>query len=333
MNLIRRRFIKISAAAAGLALMPPGPSLATVSAGNVRLRTWRGIALGADAMLQIHHPDLRTADVLIARAVAEVRRLERIFSLYDPETTISLLNRQGHVETPPSDFLRLLSESWEYSRLTSGAFDITVQPLWRLYAQHFEQSNADPEGPTAAERERAIDRVGYESVVASESRVHFARASMGITLNGIAQGYITDRVTDLLVDAGIGQTLVDMGEIRAIGDNPSGNPWHVGLEDPRHPGRVAEMLDVSNLAVSTSGGYGTFFDAAGRCNHIFDPRTGLSSDRYLSVSVMAPRATMSDALSTAFSILPLDQTASIVRGLGIKARFILPDGSRIVQTA
>lgn len=333
MNYTRRRLITIAGAAAGLALMPAAPGMAITSGGDSQLRTWRGTALGADATLQIHHHDPRVADRLIERSVAEVRRLEKIFSLYDQSTTISLLNRQGYVDAPSPDFLTLLSESQGYSRLTDGAFDMTVQPLWLLYGRHFERAHADPEGPSDAERKRALALVGHEKVVVDEARVQFDRAGLGITLNGIAQGYITDRVTDILLDAGIEETLVDMGEIRAIGNGPSGTPWQVGLEDPRNPAQVTETINVTNLAVSTSGGYGTAFGPAGQCNHIFDPRTGLSSRRYLCVSVVAPRATMSDALSTAFSLMPLEQTASIVQRFGIKARFVLPDGSEIWQAA
>lgn len=332
MSVTRRRFITITAAAAGLALMPR-MSGAAAQGGQANLRSWRGVALGADAMLRINHPDPKVADRLIERSIAEVRRLERIFSLYAPDTAISLLNRQGRIAEPPADFLRLLSESEDYARMTGGAFDITVQPLWRLYAEHFSKPGADKDGPSAHERARALASVGHDAVAFDASRVEFMRPGMGLTFNGIAQGYMTDRVTELLLASGIERALVDMGEIRALGESPSGAPWRVGIEDPRKPDRIAETVELANLAIATSGGYGTVFDPAGRSNHIFDPRTGLTARRYLGVSVLAPSATTADALSTAFSLMPLDETQAIVRRLGIEARFVLPDGTRIVQTA
>ena len=154
---------------------------------------------------------------------------------------------------------------------------------------------------------------------------------MAITLNGIAQGYITDRIVDILREAGIDRSLVDMGETRAMGDRPDGGPWIVGLEDPIHSGRVAQRIEIENQAVATSGGYGTQFDAAGHFNHLFDPATGGTSWRYLSVSVVAPTATVADALSTAFSLMPLDKTRRIVDALGIKAYFTLPSGARVSE--
>ena len=102
---------------------------------------------------------------------------------------------------------------------------------------------------------------------------------MAITLNGIGQGYVTDRVVELLREGGVEHALVDMGETRAIGDHPAGGAWSVGLEDPASPGQVLDRIELIDRAVATSGGYGTQFDPAGRFNHIFDPADGSTSWR------------------------------------------------------
>lgn len=154
---------------------------------------------------------------------------------------------------------------------------------------------------------------------------------MAITLNGIAQGTITDRVVDLLRQEGIDRSLVDMGEIRAIGPRPRGGLWVVGLEDPAKPGVAARAIALDNRAVSTSGGYGTPLDPAGRFNHIFDPASGGTGWRYGTVSVIADTATTADALSTAFSLLPLDSTAPIVQRFAAAARFVRRDGTELWQ--
>ncbi len=328
-RLPRRRFIGITAAAAGMALLPLPFNAVLARESSARLRVWRGVALGADATLQIHHPDPRFADRLIERSLEEVRRLERVFSLYREDSAICVLNRQGFLAAPPTDFVQLLARSEHFSRLTAGAFDATVQPLWRLFARHFGSPHPDPRGPSDHARLAALALVGHAGVQIEASRVRFDRVGMGLTLNGIAQGYITDRIAELLLNSGVEQALVDMGEIRALGERPAGGPWEVGLEDPMTPDRIAQTLQLRNLAVSTSGGYGTRFDLGGRFNHIFDPTSGMTSSRYLSVSVVAPQATDADALSTAFSVMPLEQTQQIVRRLGITAYFTLPDGSRL----
>ena len=133
------------------------------------------------------------------------------------------------------------------------------------------------------------------------------RRGAAITLNGIAQGFATDRVVERLRQAGLSTTLVDIGEIRAIGARPEGTPWRVGLGDPDRPGVLTETVDLVDRAVATSAGAGFRFDSEGRFTHLFDPATGRSPQRYSTVSVMAPTATEADALSTAFSLMPLSR--------------------------
>jgi FAD:protein FMN transferase len=332
MLLTRRRFFAISAAAAGLQLLPIVPNSRAQDAAST-LRTWRGVALGADAMLQFNHPDPVVASRLIERSLAEVHRLERILSLYREDSAVCQLNANGSLDDPPQDLIRILSESEEFSRATNGAFDVTVQPLWELYAAHFTRDYADEKGPAPQEISAVLAHVGHDGIELDTGHVRFARPGMGITLNGIGQGYITDRVAEILLANGMDRALIDMGETRAIGNRPEGGPWLVGLEDPHTPGQVAETIPLRDRAVATSGGYGTQFDAAGQFTHLFDPHTGATGRRYLSVSVIAPSATVADALSTAFSLMPLEETKQICERHRIRAHFVLPSGKRVVQSA
>ncbi|RSF01114.1 FAD:protein FMN transferase [Achromobacter aegrifaciens] len=328
MNPTRRRFIGIAAAASALALAPVAARRAAASIAPI---TWQGTALGADAELRLYHPDAAAAQRLIAQSLQELRRLEAIFSLYRDDSALSRLNRQGFLDNPPADLLRLLSESRRYSELTSGMFDPTVQPLWQLYAEHFSQPGAAADGPPPAAVAQALSRVSHADVMLDGSRIELLRPGMGITLNGIAQGYITDRVTDLLRRAGLERALVDMGEIQGLDGSATPQPWKVGIADPRDPARLLASASMTNQALATSGGYGTAIDPAGRYTHLFDPRTGRARPRYLSVSVMAPCATMADALSTAFSNMPLETTQAVVRELGLRAWFVAEDGQLVLQ--
>lgn len=332
MHASRRRFIRIAAASATLPLLSTAalaePSLPK---GALIPRRWRGIALGADASLTIYHPDAEMADRLIVRAVAEMERLEKAFSLYQVTSEVSRLNRAGVLPNPSIDLLRLLWESKQVSQLTMGAFDVTVQPLWRLYANHFSQPDADPAGPDDAARQAACGIVGHDGLLMEEAALRFARPGMAVTLNGIAQGYVTDRVVEILREAGIENALVDMGESRAMGRPSSGNLWQVGIKNPLAPDQLIETISIGSSAVATSGGYGLRFGTKGLCNHLIDPRTGASSRLYDSVSVVAPDATTADALSTAFSLMPLASTLPIVRQLGLRAHFVMPDGNIEVQ--
>ncbi|SDT57194.1 FAD:protein FMN transferase [Bradyrhizobium canariense] len=331
----RRRFIQIVAAASGIAFLPQTLRAGSEAAADLdrNIHIWRGVALGADAEIQLHHPDAAVAKRLIALSLAEAARLERIFSLYDVNSSLSRLNRSGELDSPPLELVELLGLSANFSRMTGGSFDVTVQPLWQLYAAHFSNPDADPAGPSPEAIKRTIERVGCQSIMIDEDAIRYSRRGMAVTLNGIAQGYLTDRVVDLLHRNGVEHSLVDMGEIRAIGNRPFGGAWRVGLEDPSSLGQVAEQISLDNQAVSTSGGYGTVLDPAGRFNHIFDPGSGGTSWRYRSVSVVAATATTADALSTAFSLMPIESVKPIVRELALNAYFVLPDGRREVLDA
>ena len=301
----RRCFIAIAAAAAGLPLLATG-----ARAEAAHLHRWSGIALGAAAEIVLHDPDPPRARWLIARCVAEIDRLEDVFSLYRPESAISRLNRDGRLAAPPLELVALLAEARFFSEQTEGVFDATVQPLWRLYAVHFARPGADPQGPAAADlaRERAL--VDYRAVQIEPAEVRFARPGMAITLNGIAQGYITDRVAALLQDSGMGNVLLDIGEVRALGRHPDGRPWRVGLRRAAEPETIARTLALADRAVATSAGIASPLDANGRHHHLFDPATGRPAPGAGQVSVIAPSATMADALSTALAVAPPARAAA-----------------------
>jgi FAD:protein FMN transferase len=328
-NMTRRRMIAITAAAAGSALLTGGR---TARAGDaVR---WHGSALGAQVSIEIYHPDRAEAERLVERCVLDVRRLEQQFSLYRADSAISALNRTGILVAPDADMVTLLKASLHFAALTDGAFDPTVQPLWQLYADHFSSERPDPEGPSPRKVAEALSRVGHSGLLVSEDRVALTRHGAAITLNGIAQGYATDRVVDRLRKAGLSTTLVDMGEIRAIGTRPEGTPWRVGLADPDRPGVLTETIDLVDRAVATSAGAGFRFDSRGRFTHLFDPATGRSPSLYSTVSVIAPTATEADALSTAFSLMPVSRIQDVVAARpNVQARIVEADGTFIVCNA
>lgn len=328
----RRRVITIAAAAAGLALVPG--TGAAAGAADRRLR-WSGRALGAETTIVLHHRDQAAAERLIALCLDEIGRLEAEFSLYRADSALRRLNRDGVLPAPSHDMVRLLAESRRFGRLTGGAFDVTVQPLWALYARHFATPGADPAGPGRAAVEDALRRINYRAVAIGPEAVTLRCPGMALTLNGIAQGYITDRVADLLRRHGIDRVLIDLGEIRALGAaDADGRPWRVGVRDPFDASRVRETLEVRDEAVATSAGAGTPFDRAGRHHHLFDPRLGRSARRYASVTVTAPTATAADALSTAlYSTAPAAVRRVLAAGGGTRAVLVAADGRRMAVGA
>lgn len=287
LRLARRRFVRLLAIAG---LGSCGPAIAAPRQDLPPLWEWRGHALGAAASIRLHHPDPEAARALLARCAAEVGRLEAVFSLYRQGSALRRLNAAGRLDLPPLDLVRLLAEAARFSRLSEGAFDVTVQPLWDRYAAHDWSAPAPP--PVAD----LLPLVDWQGVEAEPARIVLARPGMAVTLNGIAQGYVTDRVVELLRDAGCRSVLADLGEIRTLGPPPDGRPWRVG----RRGGTRSILLEEG--AVATSSAAGTAFEPSLAANHLFDPRTGRSVPRHRTVTVKASDATTADALSTALAI-------------------------------
>lgn len=323
-QITRRRLITVAAAAAGL------PLLLKTGAAHARLVTWEGTTLGAPSTIQLYHTDAAKAQAAIDAALAELARLETIFSVYRADSALSTLNRQGRLDNAPVEFLELLHRSLGLAAMSGGAYDPTIQPVWQLYFRHFTATGAiDPAGPSRRDLDAALALVGWNKVDvnAAKASVAFAHPGMGLTLNSGAQGYITDRVAEMLRSHGFTQMLVDMGEPRALSAKPDGSAWRIGIANPADPTQAVTEIEVVDKCVSTSGGYGTVFDAAGQFTHLIDPATGRTAPALLSVSVVAETATRADGLSTAMLLTAPERRQSLLRQAGgLKAIFVTPDG-------
>lgn len=278
MSLTRRRFFTLSAAALAL----PSGAHAEPAA------RWQGVALGAPASMILAGVTPIAARPVFAAIEAELLRLERIFSLYRADSALVQLNRSGRLRRPPPELLEVLTLADMLHAATAGAFDATVQPLW------LARASGGPEGAAKA-------LTGWEWVRFDAGGVTLARPGMALTLNGIAQGYITDRIADLLAGRGFGDVLVDMGEVAARGQAGDGTGWRAGIATPE--GRITQRLTLRDRALATSAPFGTRL--TGGAAHILDPGGRTPTSRLVSVS--APRAALADGLSTALCLLDAEE--------------------------
>lgn len=307
----RRRFIAIAGAFAGTALTTAGARAAG------EMHHWNGVALGATASIRLRHPDPAEARRIIDAAVLEIERLEAIFSLYRAGSAVTTLNRTGRLQAPPLELVELLGLAREVSRGSGGAFDVTVQPLWLRYRDHFASGAGTQGVPDVSD---LLPLVDWRGVRAEPGLAALRRRGMAITLNGIAQGYVTDRVAELLRRNGVEHVLLDLGEVRSLGTGPDGRPWRIGIADPGDPARVLARLDGGDGAVATSGGYGSVFDRGRRFGHLIDPRDGRTAPVLRGTTVTAGAAVLADAWSTAFALMQPDEireVAATVDGLGV----------------
>ena len=291
--LSRRRFLIITAAGCAGAVLPVNGAVAGRA-------TWEGTALGADARMIFANAGADAAEAAAHACRVEIERLEQIFSLYKATSEITRLNRDGALTAPSRDLVALMRFSRWFSERTGGAFDCTVQPVWRHLAEHFGE-DTHRLAPERDQLRRVLARVGYRQLEITDDEI-VAPSGGAVTLNGIAQGYITDRVADMLQDMGWRDVLVDLGEIRAL----SGRAWPVRLAASRI------RTSIAGKAVATSAGSGTPLNTAGDWHHLIDPRTGVSSNHIRSVTVVARRATIADALSTALAVAAPSEFAAIL---------------------
>ncbi|MBP1804856.1 FAD:protein FMN transferase [Rubellimicrobium aerolatum] len=282
----RRRFLSILAAAA----LAPGLPRAQESR----------IALGAEARMTLYGPPAVTARAR-GRAWEEIVRIERVFSLHDPASALARLNAAGRLDAPPPELLEVLALAAQLHTATGGRFDPTVQPLWLAHA-----------GGGDVEAARRL--VGWDGVAATPEAVTL-RAGQALTLNGIAQGYATDRVTAVLAEEGLTHALVEMGEFRALS-----GPFRLGVEDPEH-GRLGQVTLVDRACATSSPGAMTLPDGAA---HILDPRG--AGPVWSTVTVTAPTAAVADGLSTALCLTPAAEARGILERMDARATAVTPGG-------
>ncbi len=308
----RRRFLNIAAIGAATTLLGGHRAFAEAGEGSGPV-VWRGIALGAEASIKIQGMSRSRAEALLVECRRELVRLESIFSLYDGRSMLSQLNRDGSLANPSVELVEVLRHGALLGAVSGGAFDVSVQPLCELLS-----ASGDRE-PDAAELVAARALVDYREIEVSEARITLGRAGMRVTLNGLAQGYITDRVAAVLRAGGCEHTLVDLGEKRALGPHIEQRPWRLGIESPAERGTLAGVLDLTDGALATSGGYGTPY--GGGRHHLLDARNGANrADGFASVSVLAPTALEADGLSTTLAVVaPTEATALLARFPGCAA--------------
>ncbi len=244
----------------------------------------------------IHHSRC-LLDEAAGRAFEEMDRLIGLLNRFDPGSAVGVLNAEGSLVDPPPELTLLIDRSAAAHGYSGGAFDITVQPLVDL----LKHAGGSPDPVVWRD---TLETVGADALRASTSRIALERDGMGITLDGIAKGYIVDAMAAVLETHGIDRFLVDAGgDIRASGLREDAIPWAVAVRDPRHGGILPSPLRMTGGAVATSGGYETRFDPDGSWHHIVSSRTGLSPDHVLSVTVTGPTAFASDALATAVALM------------------------------
>ncbi|MEM7763657.1 MAG: FAD:protein FMN transferase [Pseudomonadota bacterium] len=278
---------------------------------------WTGTTealMGTRVSVRLWHPIKERGDAAVRAAIAEIDRIERMMSTYKPDSQISAINREAHLGPVKTEreLFDVIDRALAMSRMTGGRFDITYDSVGKYY--DFREGKK----PDALTIEAELENIDYRFVRlnAAEQTVAFAQEGVRINLGGIAKGYAVERAVQVLREAGIQYASVSAGgDSRLLGDH-RGEPWIIGIQDPRDKKGLAVRLPLADEAVSTSGDYERYFDEGGvRYHHIIKPSTGKSADSVQSVTIVGPDAMTTDALSTSVFVMGVDEGLRLIEGM------------------
>ena len=295
--------------------------------------------MGTIFEIEVYHPRIAQAEAVIELAFQEVRRADELMSHYREESELSRLNREG-AHRPVvlhADLYSLLQISQRYTEETAGAFDIATNSLtaaWRMAEQRGRP--LDAQELTAARTRMGAGRLVFED---SARTVRYDRAGVRIDLGAIAKGWAVDRAAGVLRTHGIAAGLISAGTSTycAIGAPPGAEGWSIGIRNPRYTAEMYEsgeatallsVVDLRDMSLSTSSSSEQYFEIQGkRYSHILDPRSGEPAQGLASVTVIAPSATESDALSTAVFVLGVRDGTVLLRQRSLGGLITQPNSS------
>lgn len=296
--------------------------LSEASIGRLNRYEYARAAMGVRARIVVYAPDRRTAELACQRAFDRLAELEDVMSDYRPSS--ELMRLCAKAGGPPvkvsKDLLMVLLRAREVSKISNGAFDVTVGPLVRLWREARKTLRL----PDPSKLQSSLKLVGWQKMCIDPKRstVRLKFPGMLLDLGGIAKGYACDEALKVLKRCRISRALVEMGGDIALGDPPPGKRGWL-IEIPCAPTDLRRQ-ELSNCGVSTSGDAEQFVEIDGqRYSHIVDPRTGLGVTDRIEVTIIASDCTTSDSLATAISVLGTQKDTELLKRCYPKARIFM----------
>lgn len=305
--------------------------LATISSFGQTIYKRKLAMLGSPFEISVVANDSIKASEYCNLAINEVKRIENLISDWIPTTPISEINKNAGIQPVKvnQEVFDLVERAIKISKLTNGAFDISYASMDKIWK--FDGSMK--EMPTPEAIKKSVEKIGYQNIILDkENKTIFLKLTgMKLGLGGIGQGYIADKVKELLQSKGCDSGLVNVsGDINTWGKQPNGDLWTVGIVNPMNKNKVFATFPLDNSAVETSGSYEKFVTFNGiRYSHIIDPRTGYPATGIVSVSVFAKQTEIADALATGIFVLGVEVGLDLVNQLkGIQC-IIVDDKGKI----
>ena len=275
------------------------------------------LSMGTLVEIKLVAVDAQSAKTALTAAFAEIERIDKLMSFQSADNQLSRINQAAGRKRVGIDIelFRFILRAKSYSKLTKGAFDISIGPLVKLWGFDTEQYRL----PGEDEIKTHLPLVDYRHVIVlgMPPALFLNQAGMSIDMGGIAKGYAVDRVISILERYGIASAMVNAGgDIRAYGSKPDGDLWKIGIQHPRDKKRILTSLQIDRQAVVTSGDYERFFiEQEVRYHHILDPATGQPARGCQSVTLVAKEAIAADALATGVFVLGPEEGMKLVESM------------------
>lgn len=261
--------------------------------------------MGSRFQITLVDNDSISAERNIDKAIAEITRIENLISEWRPETQISQVNQNAGIKPIKVDkeVFDLTKKSLYFSKLTDGAFDISIVAMDKIWK--FDDSMN--ELPSEQAIKESVRNVGYQNIIldSTNSTIFLKNPGMKIGFGSIGKGYAADKTRDLMKSMGVKAGIIDAsGDISTWGTQPNGKPWAIGINNPFNDHKMAAVLYFKENAVTTSGSYEKYAEIHGkRYSHIMNPKTGYPSTGLTSVTITGPNATMANGFSTSVMVL------------------------------
>jgi len=265
-------------------------------------------------------------------AVEEIKRIEKLLTTFNESSQTNQINKQAGIAAVKVDneVFELIERSIRISSITDGAFDITYgsidKKLW-----NFDQTMTTL--PSVNEAKSMVRLINYKNIILNkkESTVMLKETGMRLGFGGIGKGYAAEMAKALLIRQGVKSGIVNAsGDLTTWGNQPNGKSWTIGIVDPDHKKQPFSYLDVTNMAVATSGNYEKYVMIDGvKYSHTINPKTGLPITGIKSVTIISPNAEIADAMATPVTIMGMKAGLNLINQINYLGCIIIDDHNQI----
>lgn len=291
------------------------------------------LAMGTIIEITILDTNERHANQAIDAAMAEIKRIGSLFYEGNPESPLyKFSHRTTDRTTMPAEVLNLIERGLEISKITDGCFDMTVGillPYW-----DFKTDNPMP--PRISDIKPVLPFVDYHSLKVDygDSVLISASPKTMLATGAIAKGYAVDRAIAVLLKMGVKGALVNAGGDLRVTPRADGKSWRVGIQNPREPGKLLQVIEVDSGAVVTSGDYQKYFIYNGkRYHHLLNPKTGFPADSCRSVTIKTATAERADALATGIFVMGAQRGIRLIESLPNTEGLIVKSDGKVVKSS